>query len=219
MPIVCIDAGHSYNTPGKRSPDGMNEYAFNKAAALAAKKVLLQAGITVLTPHRDDQDVPLVARTDLANNGRADLYISIHANAFGGSIWNGVQGIETYIHPLHSSEEKNLAQTIHQQLINSTKRPDRGVKTADFHVLRETKMPAVLVECGFMTNREEKQLLASESYRKTCGEAIAAGVLTYLGKSIQQTYFVQTGAFSKKENAEKQAAALKKAGFEAIIKM
>ncbi|MDZ5711514.1 N-acetylmuramoyl-L-alanine amidase [Jeotgalibacillus haloalkalitolerans] len=217
MPIVCIDAGHSYNTPGKRSPDGMNEYAFNKAAALAAKKVLLQAGITVLTPHRDDTDVSLSARTDLANNGRADLYVSIHANAFGGSIWNGVQGIETYIHPLHSDEEKKLAQTIHQHVIKSTKRPDRGVKTADFHVLRETKMPSVLVECGFMTNREEKQLLASERYRKACGEAIAAGILAHLGKSAA-TYFVQTGAFSKKENAEKQAAALKKAGFEAMIK-
>ncbi|WP_404404768.1 N-acetylmuramoyl-L-alanine amidase [Jeotgalibacillus malaysiensis] len=218
MPIVCIDAGHSYDTPGKRSPDGMKEYTFNKAAAIAAKKVLLQAGMTVLTPHRDDHDVPLTARTDLANNGRADLYVSIHANAFGGSIWNGVQGIETYIHPHHSGEEKKLAQMIHQHLIKSAKRPDRGIKTADFHVLRETKMPAVLVECGFMTNRQEKQLLASDSYRKTCGEAIAAGVLAYLRKTVQHTFYVQTGAFSKRENAEKQAAELKKAGFEAIIK-
>ncbi|MFB1082319.1 N-acetylmuramoyl-L-alanine amidase [Jeotgalibacillus sp. JSM ZJ347] len=217
MPIVCIDAGHSYSTPGKRSPDGMNEYAFNKAAALAAKKILLKKGVTVLTPHRDDFDVPLSARTDLANDGRADLYVSIHANAFGGSIWNGVQGIETYIHPLHSTEEKKLAQNIHQHLLKSTQRPDRGIKTADFHVLRETKMPSVLVECGFMTNRQEKQLLASEDYRKVCGEAIAGGVLAFLGVS-ESLYVVQAGAFSKRENADQQVAALKKAGFEAMIK-
>ncbi|TFE03889.1 N-acetylmuramoyl-L-alanine amidase [Jeotgalibacillus salarius] len=217
MTIVCIDAGHSYSTPGKRSPDGMNEYAFNKAAALAAKKILLRAGVTVLTPHRDDYDVPLSARTNLANDGRADLFISIHANAFGGSVWNGVQGIETYIHNLHSNEENKLAHHVHSHLIKTTKRPDRGIKKADFHVLRETKMPSILVECGFMTNRQEKQLLASDQYRTLCGEAIGRGILEFLGKA-KRIYFVQTGAFLDRDNAENQLAALKKAGFEAIIK-
>ncbi|KIL46529.1 cwlC [Jeotgalibacillus alimentarius] len=217
MTIVCIDAGHSYDTPGKRSPDGMNEYAFNRAAALAAKQMLQKEGITVLTPHRDDHDVPLSARTNLANDSKADLFVSIHANAFGGSVWNGVKGIETYIHPLHSHDEKQLAHTIHSKLIQAVNRPDRGIKTADFHVLRETKMPAVLFECGFMTNREDKQLLASEDYRTKCGEAIAEGILDYLGRS-KKIYYVQAGAFSQKELAQKQVAALEKAGFEAIIK-
>src|SRR5690606_10532549 len=74
-----------------------------------------------------------------------------------------------------------LAEAVHRQLIRATGRPDRGVKSANFHVLRETRMTAILVECGFMTNREECELLKSDAYRRKCAEAIVAGIVEVYG--------------------------------------
>ncbi|WP_227394248.1 N-acetylmuramoyl-L-alanine amidase [Jeotgalibacillus aurantiacus] len=216
MATIVLDAGHSYNTPGKRSPDGMREFAFNRAVCQAARKKLESQGIRTILTHRDDRDVPLKERTDLANREKAALFISIHANAYGSGNWNDVHGIETYIHSKNDSQSRSLAEAVHYSLIKETRRKDRGIKTANFHVLRETVMPAVLIECGFMTNREEKKLLASEDYRTLCGHTIAAAILTFIG--VKKTlYLVQTGAFSSIENAKKQAQALKNAGFDAMI--
>ncbi|TFD95829.1 N-acetylmuramoyl-L-alanine amidase [Jeotgalibacillus sp. R-1-5s-1] len=216
MTRIVLDAGHSYNTPGKRSPDGMREYAFNRAVCQAARKKLESQGIQTIMTHHDDRDIPLKERTNLANREKATLFISIHANAYGSGSWNDIHGIETYIHQENDPQSRSLAEAVHYSLIKETRRKDRGIKMADFHVLRETVMPAVLIECGFMTNREEKKLLASENYRILCGHTIAASILTFLG--VKKTmYLVQTGAFSSIENAKKHAQDLKNAGFDAMI--
>ncbi|MED3549752.1 N-acetylmuramoyl-L-alanine amidase [Cytobacillus praedii] len=174
---IMLDAGHGYTTAGKRSPDGMREYEFNRGVANYAK-VLLETyqHVTVYFAHSDKQDIPLKVRTDEANRLKVDCYVSIHTNAFGSS-WNDANGIETYVHPIRPKKTTELAQKIHKHLINSTGLKDRGVKEANFHVLRETTMSAVLVECGFMTNREEVKQLRSDSFRKTCAEAIVKGVV------------------------------------------
>jgi len=219
MTLIAIDAGHGYNTPGKRSPDGMQEYAFNRAVAKEVILLLEKTGIQTIKTHHDSKDVPLTQRTNLANQKRADYFISIHANAFGNGSWNDANRIETYIHPAKESQAKPLALALHQALIKGTGRRGRGIKQADFHVLRETAMPAILLECGFMTNREEKTLLASNSYREKCGRIIADSIIQFLGvKAPAATlYRVQTGVFSSKNNAEQQVKQLQIAGFEAAI--
>ncbi|KIL49972.1 N-acetylmuramoyl-L-alanine amidase [Jeotgalibacillus soli] len=225
MTTIIIDAGHGYDTPGKRSPDGMVEYAFNRAVATETMKQLHLANITTIQTHDDKRDVPLAQRTAIANQAQADYFISIHANAFGDGSWNDIHGIETYVHQNASPNAKQLASAVHKRLIAETARRDRGIKTANFHVLRETRMPAILVECGFMTNRSDKALLASESYRKLCGQAIAQGVLQQLGiemalppsKSASEMYRVQAGAFTNRARADSHVKALKKAGFDAFV--
>ena len=168
-----LDAGHGYNTPGKRSPDGMREYEFNRAVANYARQLLANyKNVTVYFSHSDQQDVSLKARTDKANSLNVDIFVSIHANAFGGGGWSNVGGIETFVYPTRPPVAYQLAQKIQRTLVISTGLENRGVKTADFHVLRETKMDAVLVECGFMTNRNEIKLLRSETYRRTIAEGI-----------------------------------------------
>lgn len=176
---IIIDAGHGPNTPGKRSPDGrLREFHFNAAVAEEAKKRLLLDGHTVIFTHHPDVDVPLDERTQLANRLKADLFISIHANA-AGSGFNSANGIETftYIHPQTASTKLAVAMQLALQL--ATKRQNRGVKKADFAVLRDTRMPAVLVECGFMTHWEELALLKSADYHKRCAAAIAFAVTCY----------------------------------------
>lgn len=186
---IVIDAGHGPETPGKRSPDGsLREYQFNSAVARYVADELLHGyeGVEILMTHADDRDVPLKERTDKANAWKADLFVSIHANAYGDG-WNSAQGIETFVYETRPPAAVALANAVQRQLIRATGRPDRGVKSANFHVLRETRMTAILVECGFMTNREECELLKSDSYRRKCAEAIVAGIVETYGLKPKQT--------------------------------
>ncbi|TWT00081.1 N-acetylmuramoyl-L-alanine amidase [Planomicrobium sp. CPCC 101079] len=173
---IMIDAGHGPETKGKRSPDGrLREFQFNSPVANEVKKQLKALGHTVIFSHQPNQDVPLDERTALANRLKVDLFISIHANAFGTG-FNTVNGIETFTYSAASIGAKKLSSFIHQALVLSTGRKNRGQKQADFAVLRDTRMPAVLIECGFMTNQEELALLKSDAYQKRCARAIAFGI-------------------------------------------
>jgi N-acetylmuramoyl-L-alanine amidase len=173
---IIIDAGHGPNTPGKRSPDGkLREFQFNSAVAQEVKKRLVLDGHTVIFSHQDERDVPLSERTQLANRMGADLFVSIHANAFGHT-FNSANGVETFTYSRSSGDSNRLAAYVQNALVLSTGRTNRGIKHADFAVLRDTSMPAILVECGFMTNREEAQLLKSSSYRMSCARSLAFGI-------------------------------------------
>lgn len=170
---IVIDAGHGPETAGKRSPDGLlREYMFNSVTARYVIDLLQQyEGAETLATFEDSRDVPLKERTDKANAWRADLFISIHANAMGGD-WGTANGIETFRYLYTDPVTDRVAETIHSYMIVSTGRFDRGLKRADFHVIRETHMPAVLIECGFMDNHDECALLCSDEYRRTCANAI-----------------------------------------------
>lgn len=226
MMQIMLDAGHGYQTPGKRSPDGMREYEFNRAVATEAKKLLQQyEHVHVLYAHSDEQDVPLKTRTDLANRSNVDVYISIHANAFGHGDWTSPSGIETYIYPTKPPIANELANKIQHQLIAATGLRNRGVKTANFHVLRETKMDAVLIECGFMTNQHDQKLLRSEASRKKIASAIVLAIAEQYQlikkeanpSTAQVFYKVQVGSFKERINAELLAAKLKNAGYDAYV--
>lgn len=177
---IIVDAGHGPNTAGKRSPDGkLIEFVFNRAVAQLIKQLLSKEDVCVIFTHDDTHDVPLRERIILANQLRVDCYVSIHANAFGRD-WNEAQGIETFTCVHAGSLTTSLGRWVQQALIKGTGRKDRGLKQRDFAVLRETTMPAILVECGFMTNRHEMKLLSSPYYQKQCAQAITRGILRWL---------------------------------------
>lgn len=177
---IAIDAGHGLHTAGKRTPDGsMREFQFNSAVAKYVRDLLSEyEGVETMFVHdpTGERDVPLAERTKKANDWPADVYVSIHANAYGSN-WNDVNGIETYVYTTKPAEAVRLATYVQSELVTRTLRRSRGVKYENFHVLRETKMTAILVECGFMTNREEAELLKSDEYRRKCAEAIVAGIV------------------------------------------
>lgn len=185
--LVAVDAGHGHNTAGKRCPDdSMREHDFNGNVATKVCNILNQNGIE--TYRSDDitgeTDIPLKTRTDNINSKKANICVSIHANAFTGE-WNDANGIETYI-IARGGEAEKIAIIVQRKLIENTGRKDRGVKVGNLHMCRETKMPAILCECGFMDNREEAELLKSEEYRQKCAEAIAEGILEYLSISPKE---------------------------------
>lgn len=221
---MILDAGHGFTTSGKQTPDGMKEYEFNRAVALYARDILaIYSNVEVFFTHSDQQDVPLLERTEKANRLGVDCFLSIHANAAGNGGWHEAEGIETFIHTSKPADALSLASEIQGELIALTGRKNRGVKTANFHVLRKTKMTAVLIECGFMTHKEESKLLQSEDYRKQCAVAIVQAVVHHYALKLQmqassrKLYRVQVGAFSSKKGAEQLALELQKLGYDSHI--
>lgn len=184
---IMIDAGHGYNTPGKQTVDGMKEYEFNRAVAIEMKKRLTSyEGVTILFSHSDEKDVPLNERTTKANQAKVDLFVSIHANAHGnGKEWTSAEGIETFIYTSRPKTALSLASKVQEALVHRTGRKNRGVKLAGFHVLKATKMTAILCECGFMTNKTEAKLLRTAVYQKTCAKAIVEGIELFYKLSKQ----------------------------------
>ena len=222
---IVLDAGHGFSTLGKRTPDGMREYEFNRAVAAYARGFLSDyANLEVLFTHSDMEDIPLEERTEKANRHGVDCFLSIHANAAGDGSWHEAEGIETYIHTSNPEDAHSLASKIQEKLITLTGRKNRGVKTANFHVLRKTMMTAVLAECGFMTHKEESKLLQSENYRKQCALAIVQAVVHHYALKVKTTvasskklYKVQIGAFTSREGAEQLESKLQKLGMETYI--
>lgn len=187
---VALDDGHGANTPGKRTPkfpDGsfMKENEFNKRVVEIAGRELKRIGLEVIYTAPGDEDVPLSQRVKTANQAKADIFVSVHANASSGS-WGSAEGIETYYFE-GSQKSKLLAQIVHQWLLKGTKLKDRGLKRGNhLYVIKNTKMPAVLVECGFMDNLKEAELLRSEEYRYECAMELVNGICEYFGIGYQQ---------------------------------
>ncbi len=188
--IILIDPGHGAETPGKRSPDGtLREYDFNRDVARRLQKKLQAAGVDARLTVNDDTDMPLIKRTNLARElkkrGYDVLLVSIHANAAGNG-WGPARGIETFT----NDQAKKLAELIQQRLIEETGLRNRGVKQADLHITRESArygILGVLVELGFMTNKEECKLLKTPEYREKCAVAIAKAICAYFGVSFHQS--------------------------------
>ena len=180
--VVCIDPGHGLTTGGKRSPDGsLREYEFNRDVAYRLKALLEARGVTcIMTVAQDDQTDPsLATRVAIANNaGNVDLFVSIHANAFGDG-WNSANGWEVYTYQSGGIAEM-AAKAVEQATIDSgAGLKNRGCKTANFYVIKNTTMPAILIEHGFYTNLEECEKLKSDSFRDILAQADANGIMNF----------------------------------------
>lgn len=194
---IALSDGHGSQTAGKRTPDGYKENKFNKAVVNYLDKELKRCGFTTKQVAPTDADTPLKARTDAANSWGADIYVSVHYNALAHKWRDGEGGIETFYHE-GSSTGKKLASAIHKELIKGTKMRDRGLKTSNLHETRETKMPAVLIEAGFMDIKREAELMESASYQKECAIEIAKGICNY----FDVKYKAATAASKPKEEAK-----------------
>lgn len=185
--IVVLDPGHGKNTPGKRSPDGsLLEYEFNQVVADLAEKILIAHGVKVIVTKRmNDLDMGLTQRCNLANNAKADLFLSIHANA-GSNDWSTARGWEVFHYPGNDAGQKLANLAAKHAFPEIAKfgvkaRGTNGVKSADFAVVRQTKMPAILFEWGFFTNKEECALLKRADFRMACAIGTAKTALAHLG--------------------------------------
>lgn len=216
--LIALDDGHGMQTPGKRTPkfsDGsfMHENEFNSAVVRKLDTILKRCGLGTMYTAPTDADTPLRDRTSLANLRKATLFISVHANALDGSFKGAdPSGVSTHYYPT-SEKSKELARCVHNYLIKGTPQKDRGITPSNFHVLRESKMPAVLIEAAFMDNIREARLLRTDKFRQEVAEEIAKGICAYLAipyvEAKQTTYSVVYEGFKTKELAESFANSFK----------
>jgi N-acetylmuramoyl-L-alanine amidase len=168
---VVIDPGHGGfdrgGIPGQTVPEKM--VALD--TALRLQKLLERAGLRTVMTRSTDVFVPLSMRSAIANSQSDAIFVSIHYNA---SPRSSAQGIETYS---ENNRGAVLAARIQRQLITRVSTENRGIRSAEYYVLRKCRLPAVLVECGFLTNPTEAQLALTTAYRQEVAEQIAAGII------------------------------------------
>ena len=241
---IAVDSGHGMETAGKRTPaipeswfgkkkgDIIHEKEFNKSASEYLIAALKRCGFDVINVSPGTADVALKDRYTAANNAKADAFVSKHYNALNGK-WGSQNGIETIISQFASDKAKKLAELVQTELVKTHKRTDRGVKTdiqqsgINIAVLRNTNMPAVLTESGFMDNLAEAETMLDPDFQKADGEATCRGICKFFGvtyvpetepvKASDTIYRVQVGAYSIRDNAEAARTRLKALGYDAII--
>ena len=182
---IVIDAGHGGSDSGAVGLNGVTEKSVSLGVALKVQKLLENSNAKVVMTRTTDRDVAwagasngqeLQARVDKTPPGAA-VFISIHCNAFSNS---STQGMETYYY-WGSAEGQRLATLLNEELANFGGRFNRGVKGANFYVLKHTSVPASLVELAFITNPEEEYLLADNNYQQQLALAITRAIKRYLG--------------------------------------
>ena len=181
MVKIALDAGHGINTPGKRTPDGEREWTFNSKVALAAIAKLntfQNVEILRLDDPTGKTDVALKTRTDRANTWKADVLVSMHHNAYLGK-WGSHGGIETYTQPGASQQSRDIAAVVHPRVVKAMGLRDRGSKTLNLHMLRESSMPAILIEGGFMDSTVDIIAMRDNKKLQAQGEAIAESLAVY----------------------------------------
>ena len=167
---VVIDAGHGGYDRGGIPGQRIAEKDMTLDVAQRLKNVLSASGYRVVMTRSTDVFVPLGGRVAIANSYRNAIFVCIHFNATGRS---GASGIETYF---YNRDSLPLASAIHYYVTGGAPSANRGVRRRGYYVLRKTSIPAVLVECGFLTNPTEAAYAQSVSYRQKLAEEIAAGI-------------------------------------------
>jgi len=185
-PLVVVDAGHGGRDIGTKSrAPYCEEKRVALSTALLAKQYLEQLGYRVLLTRSSDAFIPLFRRVQKANLARCAIFVSIHYNS---SPNHRAHGIEIYYcdqkkQKRRATASQKLAAAILQDLIKKTGARSRGVKKGNFYVIRETKMPAILVEGGFISNPQERKQLKAKNYQEKIARAVANGVDVYFKKS------------------------------------
>ena len=168
--IVVIDAGHGGHDRGGIPGQAVAEKTMTLDVAKRLQAALNANGYRTIMTRESDVFVPLPTRVAMANAYRNAIFVCIHFNSARRS---GASGIETYF---YSSQSLPLASAIHYCLSHAVPSSNRGVRRRGYYVLRRTTVPAVLVECGFLTNPTEAQYAQSGKYRQMLAEQIARGV-------------------------------------------
>jgi N-acetylmuramoyl-L-alanine amidase len=224
---VFIGVGHGGSDPGAVA-NGFRESDLNLAIALACQDELARHGVLTKISRTKDENDSLSEEIKECNAFDPDIAVEIHNNAGGGD------GIEVF-YSIYGGTGKVLAENILSEAVKIGQN-SRGAKTlknssgGDYYGwIRNTKAPAVIVECAFVDNKTDIQIIDTKAEQVAFGVAIAKGVLKTLGVAYKaqepavkeettgKVYRVQVGAYSQKANAEAMAKKLKAAGYDAII--
>lgn len=214
--VIGIDMGHSLSGAGTGASGLMNEVTENRKIGNRLIEILKEKGYSVVNCSVDSASSTsnqLAGIVQKANAQNLDLFVSIHLNSGGG------HGTETYTYPSTSASTKATAKAINDAVVSSCRFRNRGLKEANFYILKNTKAPAILVEVCFVDSSEDKQKLNTEDVARAIFKGIT-GVDYVPPATTSQAgvkYRVVCGTYADKSNAIKQQEALKKAGFDSFL--
>lgn len=224
MNKICFDYGHGGIDPGAVYK-GRRESQDNLSIGMAVARELRKQGIKVDETRISDITVSLKQRSDFENKSDYDFFISFHRNAFKAE---AAKGAETYVYLTGSFKSRLLAEKLQKVLVD-VGYVNRGIKTANYHVLKETKSPSILIELGFIDNTRDNEIF--DNKRMEIVHGITKAITTHLGVAYKtdaslisnanekkKLYKVQVGAYSSKNTAEAMLLKLEKAGFDGYIK-
>ncbi len=186
--VIIIDPGHGGFDPGKVGITGIHEKEINLNIALKLRDYLEQSGAYVIMTRTEDVDLDgddtkqwkkgdMINRSQIVNNSDGDIMISIHQNSFPQA---DVRGGQVFFYK-DSEAGKILAQSIQKAIKTHGDQENKRVAkhNGDYYILRTTKIPAVIVECGFLTNYEEETKLNTDQYQEKIAWAIYIGIIEY----------------------------------------
>ena len=185
---IVIDAGHGGYDAGAIY-SGVEEKNLTLSMTKQLKEILRNSKVDVVETRKDDQFISLDERVNITRKTQPDLFVSVHCNALQSS--SDIKGIETYY---FTPQSRALAHVLQKKLLQYTKAPDRQVRKARFVVIRETTIPSVLLETGFLSSPSERSKLLDKDYQALIVKAIAEGILEYLS----DTKTSQTATLSPK---------------------
>ena len=171
---VILDAGHG-GRDGGAAWHGLVEKRLCLDVAQRVERILKARGVRVVMTRRTDAFVELDARTRMANRYSRSVFVSIHFNA---NRKTSIHGMEGYY---RSAAGKTLARSVLRSMDRRVTGINRGVFNRNFKVLRSTKMPAAVIECGYLSNRTEAKRCGSAAHRQAIAEGIAAGIMATRG--------------------------------------
>lgn len=212
--IVVLDAGHGGTDPGAVNGSRYESKDVLKLAK-AIRPLLTAQGLHVVMTREEDAYTSLTARTTMANNAKADLFVSLHRNSFTGA---GANGVEIWVYTTAGNADVKAATEVLKRIMAVGAQSDRGIKKGNYHVLRESHMTSMLVELGFISNALDNQLF--DKHFDAYAEAVAKGICAALGVEYSgpgTLYRVQVGAFRVKENAEAFLETVRQMGLDAFL--
>lgn len=187
--VIAIDAGHGGKDPGAIGFNGNYEKDINLEISQKLEEKLKLNGYKVISTRDSDEYVDNHLRAKLANKKRSRVFISIHGNAMEDN--SSTNGIQVLYYPNRKStigdlNNNELAQIMMDSIINGTGAIDKGiVEREDLIVLNQTKMPAILIECGFLSNENEEKLLLRDDYQNKIVDSIIDGLEEYFSLNLK----------------------------------
>ena len=186
---IVIDPGHGGSDSGAIGPTGIMEKSVTLRVSRELKRLLEAEGAQVILTRTGDTEVSskganatsveeLEARCEVANRANADIFLSIHADAFTN---REVKGTTAYYYTKGSTASKHLADSVRTALVDAIGTLDRGTQASNFYVVKHTDMPAILVEISFISNPDEEKMMNSEEGIKNIARGIADGIADYFG--------------------------------------
>ncbi|TES57688.1 hypothetical protein E2L07_01420 [Halalkalibacterium halodurans] len=174
--VITIDPGHGGKDPGTNG-HGLQEKDIVLDVGLVLEKKLKELDAKPILTRSDDRFIELNDRAKIANNANASVFVSIHANS---AVSSSANGLESYWNSAYSNEEsEELAEKINKRLVEELGMKDRGVKEANFAVIRQSNMPSVLVELGFVTNSGDAEIMKQSEFNEKAASAILEGIKDY----------------------------------------